>query len=136
MRSATAFALLFSIALPAAAARPHHAKHAATTSHSSAHKKTAAAVSHTPAMAPERATAIQAALIKQGYLTGEPSGNWDSSSVSAMQKMQSDNGWQTKYTPDSRALIKLGLAHNDTTAVASAPSSPAGGGVSDASSQQ
>ena len=32
-----------------------------------------------------------------------------SDSVAAMQKMQGDNGWQTKITPDSRALIKLGL---------------------------
>ncbi len=26
-----------------------------------------------------------------------------------MQKFQADNGWQTKITPDARALIKLGL---------------------------
>jgi len=26
-----------------------------------------------------------------------------------MQKMQADNGWQTKMIPDSRAIIKLGL---------------------------
>jgi hypothetical protein len=26
-----------------------------------------------------------------------------------MQKFQSDNGWQTKLVPDSRAIIKLGL---------------------------
>jgi hypothetical protein len=26
-----------------------------------------------------------------------------------MTKVQSDNGWQTKLVPDSRALIKLGL---------------------------
>jgi len=60
-------------------------------------------------MPTERATQIQTALIKQGYLTGEPTGTWDSASVAAMQKMQGDNGWQTKITPDSRALIKLGL---------------------------
>jgi hypothetical protein len=60
-------------------------------------------------MAPERATQIQSALIKQGYLSGEPTGAWDAQSIAAMQKMQSDNGWQTKITPDSRALIKLGL---------------------------
>jgi len=57
----------------------------------------------------ERATQIQTALIKNGYLTGEPSGKWDAESISAMQKLQSDNGWQTKIMPDSRALIKLGL---------------------------
>ena len=60
-------------------------------------------------MAPERATEIQSALIKSGYMTGEPSGTWDSQSAAAMQKLQADNGWQTKITPDSRALIKLGL---------------------------
>ena len=62
----------------------------------------------------ERATAIQSALIKRGYLSGEPTGHWDADSVAAMQKMQSDNGWQTKVTPDSRALIKLGLGPNQS----------------------
>lgn len=60
-------------------------------------------------IAPERAREIQEALIRQNYLTGTPSGEWDASTESAMQKYQSDNGWQTKLTPDSRALIKLGL---------------------------
>jgi peptidoglycan hydrolase-like protein with peptidoglycan-binding domain len=57
----------------------------------------------------DRATEIQQALIKSGYLTGEPSGVWDAQSATAMQKLQGDNGWQTRITPDSRALIKLGL---------------------------
>ena len=57
----------------------------------------------------QRATEIQAALIKQGYLTGDASGHWDAQTESAMQKMQADNGWQTKLVPDSRAIIKLGL---------------------------
>jgi hypothetical protein len=61
------------------------------------------------AMPSERATQIQTALIKQGYLSGEPSGSWDSQTVAAMEKLQADNGWQSKVTPDSRALIKLGL---------------------------
>lgn len=57
----------------------------------------------------ERATQIQEALIKQHYLTGSPSGEWDANTEAAMQKFQSDHGWQTKMTPDSRALIALGL---------------------------
>lgn len=65
-------------------------------------------------MPAERATQIQEALIKQGYLTGEPTGTWDAQTVAAMQKLQGDNGWQTKITPDSRALIKLGLGPKDT----------------------
>jgi hypothetical protein len=59
-----------------------------------------------------RATAIQTALVKQGYLSGEPSGHWDVQTQAAMQKMQADNGWQTKLIPDSRAIIKLGLGPN------------------------
>jgi hypothetical protein len=33
-----------------------------------------------------------------------------------MAKLQADNGWQTKLVPDSRALIKLGLGPNTSTA--------------------
>ncbi|HZD76886.1 MAG TPA: peptidoglycan-binding domain-containing protein [Acidobacteriaceae bacterium] len=60
-------------------------------------------------IAPERATQIQTALIRENYLTGAPSGQWDTQTESAMQKYQADHGWQTKLTPDSRALIALGL---------------------------
>jgi len=56
-----------------------------------------------------RATQIQQALIQAHYLSGSPSGQWDSASQAAMRKYQADNGWQIKITPDSRALIKLGL---------------------------
>lgn len=56
-----------------------------------------------------RATQIQTSLIGSGYLSGQASGHWDSETETAMQKYQSDNGWQTKLIPDSRAIIKLGL---------------------------
>ena len=58
---------------------------------------------------PERATQIQTALIKAGYLSGTPSGTWDAQTQAAMEKLQADNGWQTKLVPDARAIIKLGL---------------------------
>jgi hypothetical protein len=61
------------------------------------------------AMEPQRATEIQEALIKGGYMDGTPSGHWDAESQTAMQKLQASKGWQTKLTPDSRALILLGL---------------------------
>lgn len=57
----------------------------------------------------ERATAIQEALIREKYLTGEPSGQWDARTQAAMARYQADHGWQSVVTPDSRALIKLGL---------------------------
>ncbi len=76
----------------------------------------------------ERARAIQEALIREHYMQGEPNGTWDSSTQSAMQRYQADHGWQSKTTPDSRALIKLGLgpSHdhllNPESAMTSAPS--------------
>jgi hypothetical protein len=61
-----------------------------------------------------RATEIQQALVRSGYMT-EVSGHWDSTTEAAMRKFQSDNGWQTKLMPDSRAIIKLGLGPNQTS---------------------
>src|SRR5579875_261790 len=61
------------------------------------------------AMASSRVEQIQAALIREHYLTGEPNGDWNDETQAAMRKYQADNGWQTKLLPDARALIKLGL---------------------------
>jgi hypothetical protein len=57
----------------------------------------------------ERAEAIQEALIREHYLSGEASGTWNQASEEAMRRYQADHGWQSKTVPDSRALIKLGL---------------------------
>src|ERR1700686_5340776 len=59
-----------------------------------------------------RAREIQMALIREHYMQGQPSGMWDSTTQAAMQRYQADQGWQSKTTPDSRALIKLGLGPN------------------------
>ena len=56
-----------------------------------------------------RAREIQTALIREHYMQGQPSGSWDSTTQAAMQRYQADQGWQSKTTPDARALIKLGL---------------------------
>lgn len=72
---------------------------------------------------PDRAREIQQALIREHYLNGPANGQWDATTEAAMQKYQSDHGWQTKLTPDSRALIKLGLGPKDDTAQA-APANP------------
>lgn len=81
----------------------------------------------------ERVREIQAALIREHYLQGEPTGEWDSRSKAAMQKFQADQGWQSKIVPDSRALIKLGLGPdhvgllNPETAAIQQPVVPGGG---------
>ncbi len=63
-------------------------------------------------MQPGRVLEIQQALVREKYLTGEPSGTWDARTQEAMVRYQATNGWQSKVTPDSRALIKLGLGPN------------------------
>jgi hypothetical protein len=77
-----------------------------------------------------RARQIQAALIREHYMQGEPSGSWDSATQAAMKRYQADQGWQSKQIPDSRALIKLGLGPNHDhllnpeSAMTSAPGDP------------
>ncbi len=61
---------------------------------------------------PQRAQAIQEALIREHYMTGEPAGTWNQDSEQAMRRYQADHGWQSKTVPDSRALISLGLGPN------------------------
>ena len=63
-------------------------------------------------IAPDRIREIQQALIREKYLNGDPTGKWDTSTQAALVKYQTDNGWQSKVIPDSRALIKLGLGPN------------------------
>jgi hypothetical protein len=56
-----------------------------------------------------RTLEIQQALIREHYLGGEATGQWDQSTREALIRFQGDNHWQTKILPDARALIKLGL---------------------------
>lgn len=78
----------------------------------------------------ERTHQIQEALIRQHYLTGEPTGKWDASTEDALRRFQADHGWQNKTVPDSRALIKLGLGPNHDhllnpeSAMTTAPETP------------
>jgi len=119
-RACQAFLLTAALAvLPAFATHTHRAP---TSGHSKASKKKASAHKlHGPRqMDAERAREIQTALIREKYLDGEPTGQWDQQSQVAMQKFQADNGWQTKITPDSRALIKLGLGPNHDSGTTSA----------------
>jgi len=64
---------------------------------------------------------IQQALIRENYLTGEPTGAWDARTQAALVKYQGDHVWQTKVVPDSRALIKLGLGPNYSAELLNGP---------------
>lgn len=117
---------VIALAAPTSVAPKKHT-HATVKSSTGTHSKTSRSLRHhvsVPAEMPsERAREIQTALIKQGYMTGEPTGAWDAQTISAMQKLQGDNGWQTKITPDSRALIKLGLGPSTSSDGANGSSS-------------
>jgi hypothetical protein len=62
----------------------------------------------------DRASEIEGALVKAGYLDRN-SGRWDALAAAAMKRYQADHHWQTKYVPDARALIALGLGPADET---------------------
>ena len=106
----------------------HHLHSAHTRTVSSKKGKTKASRIHGQrAIDSERAAEIQNALIRQKYLNGSPSGQWDSLTQAAMRQYQSDHGWQTKLMPDSRALISLGLGPSHSEAlVLIRPAAPAG----------
>jgi hypothetical protein len=80
-----------------------------TTSKGKKSRKSAANRHGQQKIDPQRTLEIQQALIREHYLTGKPSGVWNDETQQAMQRYQSDNNWQSKTTPDARALIKLGL---------------------------
>lgn len=114
--------VLLSTVAPAFAAAAPHIRRGPTSQRSFRSRAVSKPVTKSPAtsgISTERATQIQTALIKQGYLTGAPTGTWDKESQAAMEKLQADNGWQTKLVPDSRAIIKLGLGPNSTASLES-----------------
>jgi len=134
----TAILLVLVLAAGAASAKTPTTKHSPSHHSSSTHKTSAASSKHSSqknasahthgqrAIGEERTREIQTALIREQFLSGEPSGKWDQESKEAMMRFQAANGWQTKTVPDSRALIKLGLGPDhkgllnpDTAAVAS-----------------
>lgn len=122
----------FLTAMPAMGTRTHRAATAGHAHHHYYHHHYRRSRPHEMrgqrGIEPQRATQIQDALIKAHYLNGPASGEWDAATESAMQKYQADHGWQTKLTPDSRALIALGLGPKDdrTPAGPVAPGGTAG----------
>src|SRR3569833_1658556 len=129
-RAGLAFVLAAAVAAASAYATPTHKKPSTSHTRASAHATKTSSKSRKGSKKSQRtklrgqqvidtarATEIQQALIREHYLTGEPTGEWDASTVSAMKKLQADQGWQTKLTPDSRALKKLGLGPDYSNAI-------------------
>ena len=116
----------------------HHSTSATTKTSSKTHsasgkrssKKKSARARGQQKIDGERAQAIQEALIRAHYLSGEATGTWNQASEEAMRRYQADHGWQSKTVPDSRALIKLGLGPskdhllNPDSAMTTAPDAP------------
>jgi peptidoglycan hydrolase-like protein with peptidoglycan-binding domain len=73
---------------------------------------------------PERISEIQSALARGGYYQGNPNGKWDSNTISAMQKFQSDNGLSNNGKIDAPSLQKLGLGSGTAGVDAPKPLSP------------
>ncbi len=113
--------ILFTAALlvsPAFASHVHRSPTAGTAHHTRrlVHRRSHR-IRGQQAIEPERVMQIQQALIKAHYLAAEANGKWDATTIAAMQKYQADHGWQTKLTPDSRALEKLGLGPDYSNAI-------------------
>lgn len=104
-----------------AGTKTHH--HAASSHSSAAHRssnnsrRSRHRVKGQQAIASDRVTQIQQALIREHYLTGDANGEWNSATQAAIQKYQADHGWQTRLLPDSRALKALGLGPDYSTAI-------------------
>ena len=122
-RAGQVLLLLATLAIsPAFGSRTHRAPtsgHSRMTSSKKGKRKEVSRIHGQRAIDSDRAAQIQTALIHQNYLKGAPSGQWDAQSQVAMRQYQSDHGWQTKLTPDSRALISLGLgpSHPESPAI-------------------
>ena len=96
--------LLLLLLVPAAAQHKKPAHKPKKSTHHSARSTSHAS----DGMAPERARAIEQALLEKGYLK-QVSGRWDAAAAAAMKKFQAEHKWQTRFVPDARALLALGL---------------------------
>jgi hypothetical protein len=133
LRAGQVLLLISTLAIiPAFGSRTHRAPtsgHSRVASSKKGKRKEVSRIHGQRVIDSQRAAQIQNALIEQKYLKGEPSKQWDAQTEVAMRQYQSDHGWQTKLTPDSRALISLGLGpqHVENPAIGhtlKTPSSP------------
>jgi peptidoglycan hydrolase-like protein with peptidoglycan-binding domain len=125
-------ATLISAAVPAFAQSTSSAPAKPSSSHStSTAKKKAVSKKHHSRREPTqkaptsaRITEIQTALEHRGYYQGSPNGKWDSNTVSAMQKFQSDNALESSGKINALSLQKLGLGSSIAGVSAPKPVQP------------
>jgi peptidoglycan hydrolase-like protein with peptidoglycan-binding domain len=108
---ASLLAASFSVAEDSVSSKSTHAKpaHKAVTHKAGKKGKRSRKARGQAAIDGQRVREIQEALVREHYITAQPTGNWDAATDSAMRRYQADQGWQSKTVPDSRALIRLGL---------------------------
>lgn len=58
---------------------------------------------------PDRVKQIQQALIREGYMQGDTTGQWDAKTREAMLRYQTDHGFPATGLPEAKSLMKLGL---------------------------
>ena len=69
----------------------------------------------------QRYMEIQQALYEQGYLTKEPTGNWDQASANALREFQADQKLSVTGRLSSLTLINLGLGPSQPATPLSLP---------------
>jgi peptidoglycan hydrolase-like protein with peptidoglycan-binding domain len=116
---------------PATVSAPQQASSSAASGTPSTTKKKSSKKHHgskreptQKAPTPERISEIQSALAHNGYYQGNPTGKWDSNTISAMQKFQSDNGLSNSGKIDAPSLQKLGLGSGTAGVDAPKPIAP------------
>jgi peptidoglycan hydrolase-like protein with peptidoglycan-binding domain len=58
---------------------------------------------------PDRVKEIQQALTREGYLQGDPTGEWDANTRGAMLRYQTMHGFPPTGLPEAKSLMKMGL---------------------------
>jgi peptidoglycan hydrolase-like protein with peptidoglycan-binding domain len=125
-------AALLTASLPVFAQSSSASSSAASSTHSTttAKKKTVSKKHHSKreptqkVPTPARITEIQTALERRGYYQGNPNGKWDSNTVTAMQKFQSENGLESSGKINALSLQKLGLGSSIAGVSAPKPVQP------------
>ena len=89
--------------------KPSSTKHRSKTGHTRYVQRTSRRDRGQKAPDPERISAIQNALAKDGSFGGTPNGKWDDNTVVAMKKFQESHGLNASGKLDAKTLQKLGL---------------------------